>query len=129
LISLIIISLMYGKAIEKTRLAEILVALLSSQGFTAMLLIPLAIVFATGFEFTFVALGFPALKGLIQIDPNYITIGFLGGFIGSMLSPAHACLVMSSKYFKAELPRVYKYTVPASILTLVITLVLITFFH
>lgn len=71
---------------------------------------------------------YPALKGLIQVDPNYITIGFLGGFIGAMLSPAHACLVMSSRYFKAELPRVYKYTIPASILTAVTTLLLMMVF-
>lgn len=58
LITLIVISLMYGKAIEKTRLAEILVTLLSNWGFIAMLTIPLLIVFATGFEFTYVALGF-----------------------------------------------------------------------
>ncbi|MEM0379036.1 MAG: DUF401 family protein, partial [Thermosphaera sp.] len=56
---------------------------------------------------------------------NYLTIAFLGGFLGAMLSPAHACLVMSSKYFNTELPRVYKYSIPAALITLLTSLILL----
>ncbi|MEM4717886.1 MAG: DUF401 family protein [Desulfurococcaceae archaeon] len=124
LIGLIIVSLIFGNSIKTTGLASILVDLLISYGALAVFMIPFMIVVATGFEFTFVALGFPVLQGFLSSSSNYLTLAFLGGFLGAMLSPAHACLVMSSKYFNADLPRVYKYSLPAALITLLTSLVL-----
>ncbi|MEM0507064.1 MAG: DUF401 family protein [Thermosphaera sp.] len=125
LIGLIIASLIFGNTIKATGLASILADSLASHGTLAVFAIPFIIVVATGFEFTFVALGFPALQGLLSSSSNYLTIAFLGGFLGAMLSPAHACLVMSSKYFNTELPRVYKYSIPAALITLLTSLILL----
>ncbi|MEM4592680.1 MAG: DUF401 family protein, partial [Sulfolobales archaeon] len=125
LIGLIIASLIFGNTIKATGLASILADSLASHGALAVFAIPFIIVVATGFEFTFVALGFPVLQGLLSSSSNYLTIAFLGGFLGAMLSPAHACLVMSSKYFNTELPRVYKYSIPTVLITLVTSAIIV----
>jgi integral membrane protein (TIGR00529 family) len=125
LIILITVSLMYGKSIDETGLAKTLADILKTRELLAVILIPFSITLATGFEFTFVALGFPVLREIMLTHPDYATLGFLGGYIGTMLSPAHACLVLSAKYFQAELPRVYKYILPASILAFTVTTLLV----
>ena len=125
LIILITVSLMYGKSIEETGLAKTLADILKTRELLAVILIPFSITLATGFEFTFVALGFPVLREIMLTHPDYVALGFLGGYIGTMLSPAHACLVLSAKYFQAELPRVYKYILPASILAFTVTTLLV----
>jgi len=124
IIVLILVSLMYAKSIEATGLAKTLSDILKPHELLAVILIPFSITLATGFELTYVALGFPVLREIMLTHPDYIVLGFLGGYIGAMLSPAHACLVLSAKYFQAELPRVYKYILPASMLTFTITTLL-----
>jgi hypothetical protein len=116
---------MYGKSIEETGLAKTLADILKTHELLAVILIPFSITLATGFEFTFVALGFPVLREIMLTQPDYVTLGFFGGYIGAMLSPAHACLVLSAKYFQAELPRVYKYILLASILAFTVTTLLV----
>jgi len=69
-------------------------------GFAAIVL-PITVVF-TGFA-----------KGF---QPLNFALVFAGGFMGIMLSPLHLCLVLSAKYYKAYLPRVYKKLIPAAIL-------------
>ncbi|QOR94537.1 DUF401 family protein [Thermosphaera chiliense] len=126
LIGLIIVSLVFGNAIRASGLADTLAQRLAGYGALAVFTVPFSIVIATGFEFTFVALGFPALKTLLTATWYYTTLAFLGGFLGAMLSPAHACLVMSAKHFNTPIHKVYKYTVPAAVLTLSTTLLLLT---
>lgn len=119
---LIVVSLIYSNVLKETGVASTLTGLL--PGYEALLVftIPFFIVLATGFEFTFVALGFPPLIEILHSNPRYIALGFLGGFTGSMLSPAHACLVMSSRYFGVDIKKVYKYILPSSLLTIILTL-------
>ncbi|MGB9827254.1 MAG: DUF401 family protein [Thermosphaera sp.] len=125
LIGLIIISLVFGNSIRVSGLANTLAERLAGYGVLAVFAVPFSIVIATGFEFTFVALGFPALKNLLTTSWYYTTLAFLGGFLGAMLSPAHACLVMSAKHFNTPLHKVYKYTFPATLMTVFASLFLI----
>lgn len=122
IVILIVTSIIFGNAIKATNLANILAEKLENYGAVAVFAIPFAIVITTGFEFTFVALGFPALRGILLSSSKYITLAFLGGFLGAMLSPAHVCLIMSSNYFNAKLHKVYRYIIPAAVLTLLIAL-------
>ncbi|MEM2696719.1 MAG: DUF401 family protein, partial [Nitrososphaerota archaeon] len=91
----------------------------------AIFTIPLALVIGTGVEFTYIALAFPPLLPLLQSEDRLI-LGFLGGFTGAMVSPAHACLVLSANYYKTELTKPYKLIIPASILTITLTILYIT---
>ena len=126
-IAFIILSLMFSNSIKISGLAETLIKYLQNFTTISVALIPFSVIIATGFEFTFVALTFPILKPLLQ---GYnLTLAFLGGVIGSMLSPTHACLVLSSQYFKSPIKKVYKYTIPASILSIIITTTILLFYN
>jgi len=65
LIGLIIVSLVFGNSIRVSGLANTLAERLAGYGALAVFTVPFSIIIATGFEFTFVALGFPALKNLL----------------------------------------------------------------
>lgn len=122
-IAFILISLMFSTSIRISGLAEILVKYLKSFSIVAIVLLPFTIVIATGFEFTFVVLTFPILKPLLR-EYN-LALAFLGGVIGSMLSPTHPCLILSSQYFSSSLRKVYRYTVTASILSILFAMVIL----
>ncbi|MEM1628534.1 MAG: DUF401 family protein [Desulfurococcaceae archaeon] len=124
LIALVIVSLIFGNIIKASGVTDELVGYLSNYSTIAVFTIPFIIVLATGFEFTFVVLAFPALMPILN-DVN-LTLAFLGGYTGAMVSPSHACLVMSARYFKARLTRVYRYIAPSIALTIVITLSLLS---
>lgn len=123
-IALVFVSLMFSNSIKLSGLAEDLAKYLYNFSAIAVALIPFTVVMATGLEFTFVALTFPALKPLLFQGSNLV-LAFLGGVIGSLLSPTHACLVLSAQYFGSPLQKVYKYTVPASIIALATSLAII----
>jgi len=116
---LIVSSLIYSHALSESGVAERIHSVLGLPELTCYLL-PAIIVVAVGLEFTFSAIALPVLKSFINDFTLFLV--FLGGFTGCMLSPLHACLVLSSQYFKAELRRVYKYTVPATLLAIAISL-------
>ncbi|MEM0006446.1 MAG: DUF401 family protein, partial [Ignisphaera sp.] len=78
----------------------------------------------TGFEFTFVTIAFPAVLPLLT---DYrITLAFLGGYMGAMLSPAHACFVLTAKFFRSDLGSVYRrYLILAAGLTIAIVIAIV----
>lgn len=118
-IALIIESMVFSEAIKQSGLASQLLSYLHVYADIAVFTIPFVMVVATGFEFTFVVLAFPAILPMLR---GYrITLAFLGGFTGAMLSPSHACLVLSAKYFKSNLGEVYvKHLLRATVLTAII---------
>ena len=68
----------------------------------------------TGFSPAYVATGFPVFIGLIppQHMAAYLMLGHAAGFAGVLLSPAHACLVLSNQYFEAPFGPIYKRLIP-----------------
>lgn len=124
LIILILTALMFSNAIKSSGLAETIAKTLHNYATLAVTIIPLIMVISTGIEFTYSALGFPPILFLIS-DKN-LPLAFLGGAVGSILAPTHACLVLSAKYFKAQLKKVYRYMVPATSITIAISIPIIT---
>ncbi|MCI4438109.1 MAG: DUF401 family protein [Ignisphaera sp.] len=121
ILALIIASLIYGYALSRSGVAEEIASIVGVPQI-ASYVIPFLVVLATGFEFTFSAIALPVLKNLI--DNTNLFLVFLGGFSGSMLSPVHACLVLSAQYYKANLRKVYKYLIPSTILALLTSIAL-----
>lgn len=117
-IGVVIISFIFSNYVVRSNVTLYLKEVLAPYAELAIFLIPLVLVMGTGVEFTFVALAFPPLAPLLRSEERLL-LGFLGGFTGAILSPAHACLVFSANYYKAELPKIYKLLVPATMLTLV----------
>ncbi|AFK51187.1 hypothetical protein TCELL_0763 [Thermogladius calderae 1633] len=118
---LVAASLVYGHAISESGLAYELGTLLR-QVEVSIFVVTALIVIATGFEFTFSSIAFPVFRP--YLNPANVFYGFLGGFTGSMLSPVHACLVLSAEFYKANLRRVYKYLLPATALSVITGLIL-----
>ena len=122
---IVIFSFIFSKYIEKSNVAHFLADILSGYADIAVFLIPLVIVIGTGVEFTYIALAFPPLLPLFNSDR--LLLSFAGGFVGAMLSPAHACLVMSAEYYKTELPKTYRLIFPTTILTAVFVILYVFF--
>lgn len=119
-IIIVIFSFIFSKYIEKSNVAYFLADLLSGYAEVAVFFIPLLIVIGTGVEFTYIALAFPPLLPLLSSER--LLLSFAGGYVGAMLSPAHACLVMSAEYYKTELHKTYRLIFPTTLLTTILIL-------
>lgn len=84
----------------------------------------------TGMVSAYVGLGYAFLAGFLYqngLNPSLIMLGYLSGFVGIMLSPAHVCLIVTNQYFKSELSQVYKVILaPITILFILGTILTLT---
>ncbi len=65
----------------------------------------------TGMVSAYIGLGYSLLSGLLyqpQVNPGYIMIASLSGFIGMLVSPAHLCLILTNDYFGSDLLKVIR---------------------
>jgi hypothetical protein len=87
-----------------------------------VVLLPALIAFITGYPTAFVGLSFPVLLPFIQSSPigTYLVMLALGsGLTAHLLSPMHACLVMTLEYYKASTGKVYRILIaPVAVLFL-----------
>ncbi|HHY99384.1 MAG TPA: DUF401 family protein [Firmicutes bacterium] len=72
--------------------------------------LPFLVGFSTGLAVSVPGVAFPLIAGIIGIGGNanlaLATFAFVSGYVGTMLSPAHLCLVLSIDYFKARFSKV-----------------------
>jgi len=85
--------------------------------------LPLFIGLITGISVGFVGSTFPLLLHLKETLPYEISIAFVSGYIGVLISPLHLCLILTKEYFKADLLGIYKKVVPASIIVFLTALI------
>ena len=82
-----------------------------------------AIGLLTGMTSAYIGLGYSLLSGLLyepQLNPGYLMLASLSGFIGMLLSPAHLCLILTNEYFGSDLLKVIRtMLVPILLLALV----------
>jgi integral membrane protein (TIGR00529 family) len=74
-----------------------------------VIVLPCIIGFVAGITIVYCTTTFPLLLALPVVAANpvpYIVLAFTAGFMGTMLSPIHACLALSSEYFQGGLGRV-----------------------
>lgn len=75
----------------------------------------------TGHTIGFVGSTFPLLVTIAGKESlPLISLAFVAGFVGVLLSPVHLCLILTREYFTAELPGIYRKTVPASLMILAV---------
>lgn len=88
-------------------------------GFTQMGMPPLVLILAlpalmgmlTGYSNALVGLSFPILLPFFQASHStviYVMLAYLSGFAAVLLSPMHACLVMTLDFFGADLSKLYR---------------------
>ncbi len=132
IIALIITVMLFRQYIISSDLSHELIKDLTSLGISPAVVAPL-LTFLLGLvgggEFVFVAVGFPALIPLILnagvLNKYMLSLAMLGGFLGAILAPSHLCIVLTTERYGTRVNRVYRYTLPSSILTLLISLILI----
>ena len=76
-----------------------------------VVLLPSLIAFITGYPTAFVGLSFPVLLPFIQSSPlglYYVMLALGSGLSAHLLSPMHACLVMTLQYYNASMEKVYR---------------------
>ncbi|MET1123989.1 MAG: DUF401 family protein [Archaeoglobaceae archaeon] len=83
--------------------------------------------FATGIEMSYSSVALPLLVSFTGVGESLVSDNLMlvvaFGFLGVMLSPLHLCLVLTAEHFKADLLRVYRYLLPASLLVSIITII------
>ena len=97
-------------------------ALKGSNPAVFVFLVPMICGVLTGITIGFVSISFPVIYPFLVVngvvDMNYLLLGFIGGFMGVMLSPMHLCLIVTTDFFKTTLKDVYPYIIKAGVLTL-----------
>ncbi|MEW6584724.1 MAG: DUF401 family protein, partial [Nitrospirota bacterium] len=82
-----------------------------------LFLLPFISGILTGITVGFVGSTFPLLISLTgSVSPADVSFAFISGFIGVLLSPVHICLILTKEYFKADLWKMYKAMMPASLI-------------
>jgi uncharacterized protein len=87
---------------------------LSAMGVPALALVvflPALIAFITGYTTAFVGLSFPVLVPFIPpggLSAFYVMLALASGICAHLLSPIHACLVMTIQYYEADLGKTYR---------------------
>lgn len=76
-----------------------------------VVLLPALIAFISGYTTAFVGLSFPVLVPFVQageLSAYYVMLGLAGGICAHLLSPMHACLVMTMHYYEADMGKTYR---------------------
>ncbi|NLF25751.1 MAG: DUF401 family protein [Deltaproteobacteria bacterium] len=79
------------------------------------MLLPFVVGCAAGLTIAFVGASFPIVIAVVRaLDPGtdllpYMSLALVSGFVGTLLSPLHLCLLLSNEYFEVSLPQVYRH--------------------
>jgi len=111
--------MLYKATIESSGTAYALISDMQGIGLPAVAILvalPLLMGFATGIATAFVGISFPLLLPFImpggELNSYALLLAYTSGEVGLLLSPVHLCFVLSAEYFKANLAKVYRYTLP-----------------
>ena len=101
-----------------------------------IMLIPFISGMVTGVAFGFVGASFPIVFALLGPDPSdavaaaTTAFAYTFGYMGMMLSPMHACFVVTAEYFKTSIFEIYRYIIgPALVILLTSILLSVLYLH
>jgi integral membrane protein (TIGR00529 family) len=124
-------AMIFRRVLETSSAVEAASQALAALGIPLPLIVfgvPMMAGLLTGLAVGAFAIGFPIVFPLCPPDLIASGCGFLafaGGFVGMMLSPIHLCLALTRVYFRAEWGGVYRRLVPAVILMVLTTAVVL----
>jgi hypothetical protein len=111
---LMVIGIMVFKGmLDATGAIDALPAFFAESGLPANVVffaLPFLVGLLTGLTVGFVGATFPIITAMMggHPDPGAVTFAFASGFAGVMLSPTHLCLLLTVRYFKADLAGTYR---------------------
>jgi integral membrane protein (TIGR00529 family) len=75
-----------------------------------LFVLPFTVGLLTGLTVGFVGATFPLIVTMLGSNPDVgaVTFAFASGFAGVMLSPTHLCLLLTIRYFKADMAGAYR---------------------
>ena len=96
------------------------------------IVLPLLIGYLTGITHSYVSVAFPLILPFLMdssgnIDFSSVQLAYTWGFIGILFSPVHLCIVLSSKYFGADIMKVFRIMIPPAIVLAVVSFALYYF--
>jgi len=118
----VIIALIFSKYLQFSNVGVEFFNLLKGLEIITSFILSFVIGITIGIESISMALSTSILVSFIPLEK--LVYGFLGLYIGHLLSPSHPCLVMTVEYYKSEYPKVYRYLIISAIVTVMITLVI-----
>lgn len=113
-VSIVMGILAFKGVLEATGAAAEIAENLASAGIPAffiLIILPFVIAMSTGMTMAYVGITFPILLTYFTTG-DFPMIAFMlayaGGYAGIMLSPVHLCLVLTARYYRAELSGIYR---------------------
>jgi integral membrane protein (TIGR00529 family) len=113
-VTLMVVGIMVFKGmLDASGAIEVLPSLFRQSGLpTGIVLftLPFIVGLLTGLTVGFVGATFPIITAMMggHPDPATVTFAFASGFAGVMLSPTHLCLLLTIRYFKADMAGTYR---------------------
>jgi len=102
-------AVIFGELMVRSGAIHGISSLFVSLGLPLVLLavvLPATVAFFSGLTIVYVSTTFPLLlayPGVMENPLPVIALAFAAGFCGMLLSPLHSCLVVSTRYFRADL--------------------------
>jgi len=102
-------AVVFGEMMVRSDAIAGISSLFGSMGLPLALLaiaLPAVVAFFSGMTIVYVSTTFPLLlayPGVMENPLPVIALAFAAGFCGMLLSPLHSCLVVSTRYFSADL--------------------------
>lgn len=134
LIAVILGIMIFREIFETSGVNKTIFSLLEQLPFTPLVVIivlPLLLGLLTGYLLSGITLSYVLLEPLFSsIDictVGLVSILFMSGFVGYLVSPIHLCNVLSSEYLKTDTTRMYPLYIPASIGVLIIQILFVVF--
>ena len=87
-----------------------------------LIVVPLLIGAISGTPTMGIGMAFPLLLPLCgNAGVHVVSVVYTGIICGYLASPMHLCLILTNKYYKSELGRVYRYLVPSVIVLYIVS--------
>ncbi len=135
LAAVIIGIMLFREIFEASGVTNTIYSLLEMLPFSPLLVIivfPLILGVLTGYLLSGITLSYVLLQPLFNSfdisTVGLVSILFMSGFVGYLISPIHLCNVLSSEYLKTDTTRMYPLYIPASIFVLLIQILFVILF-
>ncbi|MEM1709575.1 MAG: DUF401 family protein [Sulfolobales archaeon] len=110
-----------------SKFPEIFVSLFSGSPSTllamSIILVSAVLGFMLGIPTGALAVTVPLIASIVS-DVRLVSLTLVITYLGYMISPSHLCLVLTIKFFKTHLSSIYRYLLPSTAATLVLTMAL-----
>ena len=96
---------------------------MNMDGVLMLSIVPAVLAFLIGSTSGAIASSVPILAEIVAFVPKTASLLYISTNFGYLIAPTHLCLVFTAQYFKSPLNKSYKYLIPATIVSIIATLI------